>query len=178
MPVGVTLGACAEGGNDASGSRADSGDDDAGGFEGSPIEMADELAAAFFRDGVSLPSYTFVESQTMSMDEIPPDVAAAGARAGAVLGFEGATAMDPAAFRYLGASFLVFEPPSAATAFYELYQTNARSQSEIAVQEIELQGDGIPTQSPSHNMADPRYQNCTTCHLRIHGSNADRRFLR
>jgi len=37
---------------------------------------------------------------------------------------------------------------------------------------------GILTQSPSHNMADPRYQNCTTCHVRIHGSNADARFLR
>jgi ferredoxin len=33
-------------------------------------------------------------------------------------------------------------------------------------------------QSPSHNMAEPRYQNCTTCHVRIHGSNADQRFLR
>ncbi|MDZ4802765.1 MAG: DmsE family decaheme c-type cytochrome [Bryobacteraceae bacterium] len=39
-------------------------------------------------------------------------------------------------------------------------------------------GDGIPTQSPSHNMADPRFRNCTTCHVRIHGSNADARFLR
>lgn len=39
-------------------------------------------------------------------------------------------------------------------------------------------GQGVPTQSPSHNMADPRYQNCTTCHVRIHGSNADQRFLR
>lgn len=38
--------------------------------------------------------------------------------------------------------------------------------------------DAIPTQSPSHNMADPRYHNCTTCHVRIHGSNADRLFLR
>jgi ferredoxin len=27
-------------------------------------------------------------------------------------------------------------------------------------------------------MADPRYRNCTTCHVRIHGSNADARFLR
>lgn len=38
--------------------------------------------------------------------------------------------------------------------------------------------DGITPQSPSHNMADPKYRNCTTCHLRIHGSNADQRFLR
>ena len=40
------------------------------------------------------------------------------------------------------------------------------------------QGDGIKTQSSSHNMADPRYRNCTTCHVRIHGSNADTLFLR
>jgi DmsE family decaheme c-type cytochrome len=40
------------------------------------------------------------------------------------------------------------------------------------------QADGITRQSSSHNMADPRYQNCTTCHVRIHGSNADPRFLR
>jgi len=40
------------------------------------------------------------------------------------------------------------------------------------------QGDGIVTQSPSHNMANPKYQNCTTCHVRIHGSNADATFLR
>jgi DmsE family decaheme c-type cytochrome len=38
--------------------------------------------------------------------------------------------------------------------------------------------DGIPTHSPSHDMRNPRYQNCTTCHVRIHGSNADRQFLR
>ncbi|MBI1897670.1 MAG: DmsE family decaheme c-type cytochrome [Acidobacteria bacterium] len=40
------------------------------------------------------------------------------------------------------------------------------------------EGDGITVQSPSHNMADPRFHNCTTCHVRIHGSNADPRFLR
>ena len=39
-------------------------------------------------------------------------------------------------------------------------------------------GDGINIQTSSHNLADPRYQNCTTCHVRIHGSNADQRFLR
>jgi DmsE family decaheme c-type cytochrome len=37
---------------------------------------------------------------------------------------------------------------------------------------------GVYTQSSSHNMADPRFQNCTTCHVRIHGSNADATFLR
>lgn len=37
---------------------------------------------------------------------------------------------------------------------------------------------GVIPQSPSHNMSDPRYQNCTTCHVRIHGSNSDARFLR
>jgi DmsE family decaheme c-type cytochrome len=40
------------------------------------------------------------------------------------------------------------------------------------------QSDGIPRQSASHNMADPRYRNCTTCHVRIHGSNGSRLFLR
>jgi DmsE family decaheme c-type cytochrome len=39
-------------------------------------------------------------------------------------------------------------------------------------------GGGVPTQSPSHNMFDPKYRNCTTCHARIHGSNSDSRFLR
>jgi len=39
-------------------------------------------------------------------------------------------------------------------------------------------GNGIATQTPNHNMADPRYQNCTACHVRIHGSNADSNFLR
>lgn len=40
------------------------------------------------------------------------------------------------------------------------------------------QADGIPVQSASHNMADPRFRNCTTCHVRIHGSNADGLFRR
>lgn len=40
------------------------------------------------------------------------------------------------------------------------------------------QADGVQLQSTSHNMADPRYRNCTTCHVRIHGSNSDRTFLR
>ncbi|MCS6951568.1 MAG: DmsE family decaheme c-type cytochrome [Bryobacterales bacterium] len=40
------------------------------------------------------------------------------------------------------------------------------------------QGDGIAVQSATHDMTNPRYQNCTTCHVRIHGSNADPRFLR
>lgn len=40
------------------------------------------------------------------------------------------------------------------------------------------QADGIALQSATHNMADPRYRNCTTCHIRVHGSNGDRTFLR
>jgi DmsE family decaheme c-type cytochrome len=40
------------------------------------------------------------------------------------------------------------------------------------------QGDGITRQSLSHNMSDPKYRNCTLCHVRIHGSNSDPRFLR
>jgi DmsE family decaheme c-type cytochrome len=37
---------------------------------------------------------------------------------------------------------------------------------------------GVPRLSQAHNMADPRYQNCTNCHVRIHGSNSDPLFLR
>lgn len=38
--------------------------------------------------------------------------------------------------------------------------------------------NGITLLSKSHNMLDPRYQRCTTCHVRIHGSNSDLFFLR
>jgi DmsE family decaheme c-type cytochrome len=41
-----------------------------------------------------------------------------------------------------------------------------------------LHGTGDPNPSARHNMADPRYQNCTNCHVRIHGSNSDPLFLR
>ncbi len=41
-----------------------------------------------------------------------------------------------------------------------------------------LAGTGDPHPSANHNMADPRYQNCTACHVRIHGSNSDSLFLR
>jgi DmsE family decaheme c-type cytochrome len=39
-------------------------------------------------------------------------------------------------------------------------------------------GSGVLAQSSAHNMLDPRFQNCTMCHVRIHGSNADQFFLR
>ena len=39
-------------------------------------------------------------------------------------------------------------------------------------------GMGMPIPPGFHNLADPRYQNCTGCHVRIHGSNADAFFLR
>jgi DmsE family decaheme c-type cytochrome len=39
-------------------------------------------------------------------------------------------------------------------------------------------GTGVPSLTPTHNMTDPRYQNCTNCHIRIHGSNVDGLFLR
>jgi DmsE family decaheme c-type cytochrome len=38
--------------------------------------------------------------------------------------------------------------------------------------------NGVPLQTSQHNLLDPRYQRCTTCHVRIHGSNADETFLR
>ncbi|MGI8988503.1 MAG: DmsE family decaheme c-type cytochrome [Bryobacteraceae bacterium] len=40
------------------------------------------------------------------------------------------------------------------------------------------QNTGVTIQSSSHNMLDPRFQRCTTCHVRIHGSNSDRLFFR
>jgi DmsE family decaheme c-type cytochrome len=38
--------------------------------------------------------------------------------------------------------------------------------------------NGVDLAVPPHNLLDPRYQLCTTCHVRIHGSNADQFFLR
>lgn len=37
---------------------------------------------------------------------------------------------------------------------------------------------GVDIQSARHNLLDPRFQRCTTCHVRIHGSNSDPFFLR
>jgi len=37
---------------------------------------------------------------------------------------------------------------------------------------------GIANPASDHNLASPRYQNCTTCHVRIHGSNTSDLFLR
>ncbi|SPE31267.1 Cytochrome C family protein [Candidatus Sulfopaludibacter sp. SbA6] len=39
-------------------------------------------------------------------------------------------------------------------------------------------GQGVDLQSSRHNLLDPKFQKCTTCHVRIHGSNADQYFLR
>jgi DmsE family decaheme c-type cytochrome len=39
-------------------------------------------------------------------------------------------------------------------------------------------GLGTPIQTSRHNLFDPKFQQCTTCHVRIHGSNADRYFKR
>ena len=41
------------------------------------------------------------------------------------------------------------------------------------------QANGVKVQAPTpHNMANPVFQNCTQCHVRIHGSNADLRYFR
>ena len=40
------------------------------------------------------------------------------------------------------------------------------------------EGNGIQPLSQSHNMSSPRFQNCTNCHVRIHGSNSDPLFFR
>jgi DmsE family decaheme c-type cytochrome len=37
---------------------------------------------------------------------------------------------------------------------------------------------GVFQTPATHNLLDPRYQHCTLCHVRIHGSNADPTFLR
>jgi DmsE family decaheme c-type cytochrome len=39
-------------------------------------------------------------------------------------------------------------------------------------------GNGISLPTASHSMTDVKYQNCTACHVRIHGSNSHSRFLR
>ena len=42
-----------------------------------------------------------------------------------------------------------------------------------------LRGGGIPSPNTFlHNIAEPRFQNCVTCHTRIHGSNVDSLFRR
>jgi len=38
--------------------------------------------------------------------------------------------------------------------------------------------NGITLQSSTHNLLDPKYQKCVTCHVMIHGSNSDAFFLR
>jgi DmsE family decaheme c-type cytochrome len=38
--------------------------------------------------------------------------------------------------------------------------------------------DGVPLQTTRHNMLDPKFQKCTTCHSMIHGSNSSEFFLR
>jgi DmsE family decaheme c-type cytochrome len=37
---------------------------------------------------------------------------------------------------------------------------------------------GVFVASGAHNLLDPKYQHCTLCHVRIHGSNSDPTFLR
>ena len=37
---------------------------------------------------------------------------------------------------------------------------------------------GVDLQTSRHNLLDPKFQQCTTCHVRLHGSNADQYFLR
>ena len=38
--------------------------------------------------------------------------------------------------------------------------------------------NGVDLQSSKHNMLDPKFQKCTTCHVAIHGSYSDQFFLR
>jgi len=41
-----------------------------------------------------------------------------------------------------------------------------------------LTNGGVPMQTALHNLLLPQFQYCTTCHVRIHGSNADADLLR
>ncbi len=40
------------------------------------------------------------------------------------------------------------------------------------------ENNGVPLQGGFHNVLSPRYQRCTVCHVRIHGSNSSEFFLR
>jgi DmsE family decaheme c-type cytochrome len=40
------------------------------------------------------------------------------------------------------------------------------------------ENSGVFMTTSTHNLLDPRYQRCTLCHVRIHGSNSDPTFLR
>ena len=44
--------------------------------------------------------------------------------------------------------------------------------------EFGTRNNGVPLQSSKHNMLDPKFQKCTTCHVALHGSNSDAYFLR
>ena len=46
------------------------------------------------------------------------------------------------------------------------------------VDDFGTRNHGIPSLRPVHNMLDPRFQRCTLCHVRIHGSNSDYYFFR
>jgi DmsE family decaheme c-type cytochrome len=37
---------------------------------------------------------------------------------------------------------------------------------------------GVDVQTANHNLLNPKFQKCTTCHVKIHGSNADQFFMR
>ena len=41
-----------------------------------------------------------------------------------------------------------------------------------------IRNQGVPLQTSRHNVLDPKFQKCTACHVRIHGSNADEYFKR
>jgi hypothetical protein len=136
--VAAALGACGESQESGAGGAA---------FDGSPASMARLLAEGFSAQGLSIPSYTLAEWQIVQPADLPPEVAA-----GAVLSFRGAIAMDAYAFDNVFATFLVFESSVDAVSFFDSFRANAGS-AEIAVQEIELMGDGIPT-SPMHCIAE------------------------
>jgi predicted CXXCH cytochrome family protein len=50
--------------------------------------------------------------------------------------------------------------------------------SEIGTKVGEIPEPGAPSTPSFHNLSTPRFQNCTTCHAKIHGSNVNKDFFR
>jgi len=55
-----------------------------------------------------------------------------------------------------------------------------RNQVQFLCLECHTLTPDVPSSQPPsfHNLQSPRFQNCTTCHIKIHGSNVSRNFMR
>jgi ferredoxin len=50
--------------------------------------------------------------------------------------------------------------------------------SQVGTQIGEVPPPGAPSTPSFHNLTSSRFQNCTTCHVKIHGSNTNKDFFR